>query len=50
MHTFPELKYQEVRNALGRFGLEGQHHEQDIHTLSGGHKSRSPSPSPSPSP
>ena len=40
MHTFPELKYQEVRNALGRFGLEGQHHEQDIHTLSGGQKSR----------
>jgi len=29
-----------VRNALGRFGLEGQHHEQDIHTLSGGQKSR----------
>ena len=30
----------QVRNALGRFGLEGQHHEQDIHTLSGGQKSR----------
>ena len=29
-----------MRNALGRFGLEGQHHEQDIHTLSGGQKSR----------
>ena len=40
MHTFPEIKYQDVRNALGRFGLEGQHHEQDIHTLSGGQKSR----------
>ena len=25
---------------LGRFGLEGHHHEQDIHTLSGGQKSR----------
>ena len=40
MHTFPEIKYQEVRNKLGQFGLEGQHHEQDIHTLSGGQKSR----------
>jgi len=29
-----------VRNKLGQFGLEGQHHEQDIHTLSGGQKSR----------
>ena len=30
----------EVRNKLGQFGLEGQHHEQDINTLSGGQKSR----------
>ena len=25
---------------LGRFGLEGHHHEQEIRTLSGGQKSR----------
>ena len=40
MHKFPEYNYQQVRNMLGRFGLEGHHHEQDIHTLSGGQKSR----------
>ena len=40
MHKFPEIGYQQVRNMLGRFGLEGHHHEQDIHTLSGGQKSR----------
>ena len=40
MHKFPEQNYQQIRNMLGRFGLEGHHHEQDIHTLSGGQKSR----------
>ena len=40
MHKFPELNYQMVRNKLGQFGLEGHHHEQEIHTLSGGQKSR----------
>ena len=39
-HHSPLTPHQDVRNALGRFGLEGQHHEQDIHTLSGGQKSR----------
>jgi len=37
---FPELSYQEIRNNLGKFGLEGHHHEQSIATLSGGQKSR----------
>ena len=40
MHKFPEFNYQQVRNMLGRFGLEGHHHEQEIATLSGGQKSR----------
>jgi ATP-binding cassette subfamily F protein 1 len=40
MHKFPEVNYQQVRNMLGRFGLEGHHHEQEIATLSGGQKSR----------
>ena len=40
MHKFPEMNYQMVRNKLGQFGLEGSHHEQEIHTLSGGQKSR----------
>jgi len=40
LHKFPELNYQTVRNKLGQFGLEGHHHEQEIHTLSGGQKSR----------
>ena len=31
MHKFPEYNYQQVRNMLGRFGLEGHHHEQDEH-------------------
>jgi len=40
MHKFPEINYQMIRNKLGQFGLEGHHHEQEIHTLSGGQKSR----------
>jgi ATP-binding cassette subfamily F protein 1 len=40
LHKFPDRNYQEVRNMLGRFGLEGRHHEQEIKTLSGGQKSR----------
>ena len=40
MHKFPDMNYQMVRNKLGQFGLEGSHHEQEIHTLSGGQKSR----------
>jgi len=40
MHKFPEVNYQQVRNKLGQFGLEGHHHEQEIRTLSGGQKSR----------
>mmetsp|Transcript_71037 Transcript_71037/g.118054 ORF Transcript_71037/g.118054 Transcript_71037/m.118054 type:complete len:942 (+) Transcript_71037:67-2892(+) len=39
-HTFPSINVQEIRNALGRFGLEGHHHLQEISTLSGGQKSR----------
>jgi len=39
-HTFPELNVQMIRNALGKFGLEGHHHLQEIATLSGGQKSR----------
>ena len=39
-HQFPEMNVQLIRNALGRFGLEGHHHLQDINTLSGGQKSR----------
>mmetsp|Transcript_20628 Transcript_20628/g.62966 ORF Transcript_20628/g.62966 Transcript_20628/m.62966 type:complete len:912 (-) Transcript_20628:585-3320(-) len=39
-HTFPEMNVQAIRNALGRFGLEGHHHLQEISTLSGGQKSR----------
>ena len=40
MHTFPQLNAQQVRDALGKFGLEGHHHLQDLATLSGGQKSR----------
>ena len=40
LHKFTDRNYQEVRNMLGRFGLEGRHHEQEIATLSGGQKSR----------
>ena len=40
LHKFPDQNYQTVRNMLGRFGLEGRHHEQEIATLSGGQKSR----------
>eukprot|EP00965_Chrysotila_dentata_P183904 6072201-Pleurochrysis_carterae.AAC.1 len=39
-HTFPSMSTQEIRNALGKFGLEGHHHLQAIETLSGGQKSR----------
>jgi len=37
---FPELKPQEVRNTLGKFGLSGKTHLQPIQLLSGGQKSR----------
>ena len=40
MHKFHDFNYQQVRDMLGRFGLEGHHHEQEIDTLSGGQKSR----------
>jgi len=40
MHKFHDYNYQQVRDMLGRFGLEGHHHEQEIATLSGGQKSR----------
>ena len=40
MHKFPDVNYQQIRNKLGQFGLEGHHHEQEIRTLSGGQKSR----------
>ena len=36
----PAQSLQQVRDMLGRFGLEGHHHEQEIATLSGGQKSR----------
>jgi len=39
-HIFPDLSIQDARNALGKFGLEGHHHLQEIETLSGGQKSR----------
>lgn len=37
---YPELKYQEIRNMLGKFGLPGNLAVQKIDTLSGGQKSR----------
>ncbi len=37
---YNELKYQEIRNMLGKFGLKGVHAEQKINTLSGGQKAR----------
>ena len=37
---YSELKYQEIRNMLGKFGLQGKHAEQKIETLSGGQKAR----------
>jgi ATP-binding cassette subfamily F protein 1 len=37
---FKHLKTQEVRNALGMFGLHGKTHEKPIELLSGGQKSR----------
>lgn len=37
---YNELKYQEIRNMLGKFGLQGKHAEQKIETLSGGQKAR----------
>lgn len=36
----PEMKIQEIRTALGRFGLSGKTHVQSIQSLSGGQKSR----------
>lgn len=39
-HQFIDLDEQTIRNALGKFGLEGHHHLQDMNTLSGGQKSR----------
>ncbi|KNC72873.1 hypothetical protein SARC_14566, partial [Sphaeroforma arctica JP610] len=35
-----QLKYQEVRNKLGKFGLEGHAHTIPIKDLSGGQKAR----------
>lgn len=37
---FPEAPYQELRKALGQFGLPGKIHTQPIQTLSGGQKNR----------
>lgn len=37
---YSDLKYQEIRNMLGKFGLQGKHAEQKIETLSGGQKAR----------
>ena len=37
---FPEAPYQELRKALGKFGLPGKIHTRPIQTLSGGQKNR----------
>jgi ATP-binding cassette subfamily F protein 1 len=37
---FGDMRYQEIRNILGKFGLQGAHAEQKISTLSGGQKAR----------
>ncbi len=35
-----ELKYQDIRNLLGKFGLKGSNQDQKMNTLSGGQKAR----------
>jgi len=37
---YPDVSYQNVRKALGKFGLPGKQHVQSIATLSGGQKNR----------
>ena len=37
---FPDAPYQELRKALGKFGLPGKIHTRPIQTLSGGQKNR----------
>jgi len=37
---YPEISYQNVRKALGSFGLDGKLHTRPIQTLSGGQKNR----------
>jgi ATP-binding cassette subfamily F protein 1 len=37
---FPDCTYQEIRKALGKFGLPGKMHLQAVSTLSGGQKNR----------
>eukprot|EP01096_Ripella_sp_DP13-Kostka_P008967 TRINITY_DN3379_c1_g1_i1.p1 TRINITY_DN3379_c1_g1~~TRINITY_DN3379_c1_g1_i1.p1 ORF type:complete len:757 (-),score=389.91 TRINITY_DN3379_c1_g1_i1:111-2342(-) len=37
---YPDVSYQNIRKALGKFGLPGKQHVQSIATLSGGQKNR----------
>ncbi|OAO12865.1 ATP-binding cassette sub-family F member 1 [Blastocystis sp. ATCC 50177/Nand II] len=39
-HLYPAVQYQDLRNLLGRYGLEGHAHTIPIKNLSGGQKAR----------